>query len=129
MNHPKKKELSSKYKFEYNNQVPLTGWNLYSTKMIESGSFGYRPLNKIGSMWKSLPESEQDLWKEKAEIENEKRSKANEPAILEALKEKEFLALTSHEFLKYKPRDMYIYKYELSVLRLNTTRKILSEIS
>lgn len=127
-----KKDLRSKYKFEYNNLMPLTGWNLYSTEMLDqlkSGSVGKNPLNVIGSMWKSLPESERDLWKEKAKTENEKRSEANERAILEALKDKEFLALSAHEFLKYKPKDMYIYKYELSVLRLNITKKILSEIS
>ena len=95
--------------------------------MLESGKI--KTLNVIGSKWKSLPKSEQDLWNEKAKIENEKRSEANEPAILEALNDKEFLALSAHEFLKFKPKDMYIYRYELSVLRLNITKKILSEIS
>ena len=86
-------------------------------------------MNEIGSKWKSLPESEKDLWKEKAKTENEKRAEANEPAILKALKDKEFLALSVHEFSKYKPKDMYIYKYELSVQRLKITKKILSDIS
>lgn len=119
------KDLRSKYKFEYDNQIPLTGWNLYSAKMLESGSFGYKPLKIIGSVWLSMSESERGVWKEKAKIENEKRSEANEPAILEAIKNKEFLALSYHEFKKYKPNQEYIYKYELSVLRLKTTKKIL----
>ena len=130
-----KNDLRSKYKFEYNNRSPFTGWTLYSTEMLESGSVGKnqesggKTLNEIGSKWKSLPESEKDLWKEKAKTENEKRAEANEPAILKALKDKEFLALSQHEFLKYKPKDMYIYKYELSVQRLKITKKILSDIS
>ena len=126
LNPSEKKDLRAKYKFKYNNQLPVTGWQLYSTEMLESGSFGKNPLNKIGSIWKSLEISEQDLWKEKAKIENEKRVEANEPAILEALENKDFLALSEHEFKKYNPEDMYIYKYELSVLRLNITKKILS---
>ena len=121
-----KNDLRSKYKFEYNNRSPFTGWTLYSTEMQESGG---KTLNEIGSKWKSLPESEKDLWKEKAKTENEKRAEANEPAILKALKDKEFLALSVHEFSKYKPKDMYIYKYELSVQRLKITKKILSDIS
>lgn len=121
-----KNDLRSKYKFEYNNRSPFTGWTLYSTENQESGG---KTLNEIGSKWKSLPESEKDLWKEKAKTENEKRAEANEPAILKALKDKEFLALSVHEFSKYKPKDMYIYKYELSVQRLKITKKILSDIS
>ena len=121
-----KNDLRSKYKFEYNNRMPFSGWTLYSTEMQESGG---KTLNEIGSKWKSLPESEKDLWKEKAKTENEKRAEANEPAILKALKDKEFLALSVHEFSKYKPKDMYIYKYELSVQRLKITKKILSDIS
>ena len=103
---------------------------LYSTEQMGSKSFANKQhaLKEIGPIWKSLPESERNHWEEKAEIENEKRAEANRPAILEALKNDDILALTNHEFKKYKPNQQFIYLNALSVLRLNITRKILNEI-
>ena len=95
-----------------------------------SGSFANKQyaLKEIAPIWNSMPESERNHWEEKAEMENEKRIDANRPAILEALKNDDILALTSHEFRKYKPNQQFIYLNALSVLRLNITRKVLNEI-
>merc|ERR1712235_186648 len=103
--------LRSKYNFEYNNQYnTVNGWLLYSTEQMGSTSFANKQhaLKEIGPIWKSLPESERNHWEEKAEIENEKRAEANRPAILEALKNDDILALTNHEFKKYKPNQQFI---------------------
>lgn len=75
-----------------------------------------------------MTESEREHWGEKAEIENTKRAKANMPAILEALENNDLLALTSYEMSKYSPEQKHLYSYELNVLRLKITKKVLNQI-
>merc|ERR1712235_174515 len=98
------KDLRSKYKFEYNDKRNVTGWALFSSEQLKSGSFdGHLITSRISHSWQSLTESEREHWREKAEIENTKRAEANMPAILEALENNDLLALTSYEMSKYSP--------------------------
>merc|ERR1711962_7463 len=125
------KELRKKYNFEYGNWIAVSGKDLYMKAVVSADS----------SLWSALPESEKDVWREKAKIENVKREKANEPAILEAINNNDIIALSETEYSRYHKdakytfpkgngyRAPYIYNYELNCLKLKITKQILNDLN